>query len=162
MPHPQDGSSLSHSHRVQLTFEVIEPKIHFFKDPVQGRPFTLPRNYVLVDEPSGIPNYAISNVQDWYRTFDPVFIVTIFLNNQENFFSENDSYHTVTVIDQLRPDLISYRFYGTVDYFWIILLANDILDPFNMRQNTILRIPSTTTVLNKWLVKPVTRIRGTL
>lgn len=163
MPHPLDGTSQSHSHRVQIKFEVIEPKVHFFKDPIQGRPFTLPRNYTLVDEPSGIPNYAISNIQDWYLTPDPdVFVVTIFLNNEEIFFSEFDSYHTVTVIDQRRPDLMSYRFYGTVDYFWIILLANNILDPFNIEQNVILRIPSQATVLNKWLVKPVTRIRGTL
>lgn len=159
MPHPQERTP----HRVQIKFEVIEPTIHFFKDPIRGRPFTLPRNYVLVDEPSGIPSYAISKIQDWYLTPDPdVFVVTIFLGIEEFFFSEFDQYHTITTVDQLRPDLISYRFYGTVDYFWIILLANNVLDPFNIQQNTIFRIPAQSVVLNKWLVKPVSRIRGTL
>ncbi len=29
-----------------------------------------------------------------------------------------------------RPDLLSYEVYGTTDYWWVICLANDIIDPF--------------------------------
>jgi len=29
------------------------------------------------------------------------------------------------------PDLVSYKVYGTPDYWWVILLFNDIFDPFN-------------------------------
>jgi hypothetical protein len=29
-----------------------------------------------------------------------------------------------------RPDLLSYRLYGTVDYWWVLLVANNIVDPF--------------------------------
>ncbi len=29
-----------------------------------------------------------------------------------------------------RPEDVSYKFYGTVDYYWIVLLMNDIKDRF--------------------------------
>jgi len=29
-----------------------------------------------------------------------------------------------------RPDMLSYRIYGSVDYTWLILLMNDIIDPY--------------------------------
>ena len=29
-----------------------------------------------------------------------------------------------------RPDLISFDVYGTVDYWWLILVVNQITDPF--------------------------------
>ena len=30
-----------------------------------------------------------------------------------------------------RIEDVAYDFYGTCDYYWIIMLANDIIDPFN-------------------------------
>lgn len=30
-----------------------------------------------------------------------------------------------------RPETVSYKLYGTVDYAWILLLINDCVDPFN-------------------------------
>lgn len=30
-----------------------------------------------------------------------------------------------------RPDLISYRYFGVIDYWWIILKINNIDDPWN-------------------------------
>jgi len=29
-----------------------------------------------------------------------------------------------------RPDLLSYEVYGSVDYWWVICAANNIIDPF--------------------------------
>ena len=53
----------------------------------------------------------------------------------ETFIKEtlpNLSYK-VTVIPaglEGRPDLISYATYGSVNYWWLVCLANNIIDPF--------------------------------
>jgi len=54
----------------------------------------------------------------------------------------NVSYYRVTEVDLLRPDLISYKVYGTIDFWWIILLVNNIDNPFkDLVVGTILQIP---------------------
>lgn len=41
-----------------------------------------------------------------------------------------------------RPDLISNVFYGTPKYWWLLLLANDITDPFEgLNQGDQILIP---------------------
>jgi Base plate wedge protein 53 len=53
------------------------------------------------------------------------------------------SYYQITESDVMRPDLISYKIYGTVDYWWLILFVNDIQDPLNdIKSGTIIKIPS--------------------
>jgi len=52
-------------------------------------------------------------------------------------------YYRVSVIDLLRPDLISYKVYGTVDFWWIILLVNGIDNPLSdLKEGMILEIPN--------------------
>jgi len=41
-----------------------------------------------------------------------------------------------------RPDLISYRFYGTTNYWWIVMLYNNILSVEELIAGTVLEIPS--------------------
>lgn len=100
-----------------------------------------------------IPNYSMAVSMELYKTDDD-FIIPMFpdVDDHTLMVREDDEYHVVTVVDQYRPDLISYRYYDVVDYLWVILLANGILDPFRVEIGTILRIPSKTTVLNKWLL----------
>jgi len=53
------------------------------------------------------------------------------------------SYYRVVASDLLRPDLISYKVYGTVGFWWIILLVNDIDNPFtDLEEGMILEIPN--------------------
>ena len=33
--------------------------------------------------------------------------------------------------DEERPEHISYDVYGTTDYYWVILVANNIIDPYH-------------------------------
>ena len=40
------------------------------------------------------------------------------------------TYYPYNVQPNDRPDTISYDYYGSVSYTWIILLANDIVDPY--------------------------------
>jgi len=46
------------------------------------------------------------------------------------------SYYVIKEDDLLRPDLISYKAYGTVGFWWLILSINGIMDIFNSDVNT--------------------------
>jgi hypothetical protein len=68
-----------------------------------------------------------------------------FLNNNLNKFVMNypASYYRVSESDLMRPDMISYNNYKTVNYWWIICLVNDIYDPFNdFKVGQLITIPS--------------------
>jgi len=55
----------------------------------------------------------------------------------------SDQYYTLEAGDVGRPDLISYKFYGTPSFYWIILWINNIADPFEgMYPGMLLRIPT--------------------
>jgi hypothetical protein len=59
------------------------------------------------------------------------------------------SFYQVTGADLMRPDMISYKNYGTVNYWWIILFINGIADPFyDMHVGDILIIPSLVDLYN--------------
>lgn len=52
-------------------------------------------------------------------------------NSLQNFkVNYRPSYYRVSDGDTYRPDLISYKMYGTVKYWWIIMFINKIDDPF--------------------------------
>lgn len=52
-------------------------------------------------------------------------------------------YYRVDAIDLLRPDLISYKMYGTVSFWWIILIVNGLDNPFvDLVEGMILKIPN--------------------
>lgn len=53
------------------------------------------------------------------------------------------TYYRVLGIDTMRPDLISYRHYGTPHFWWIIMLINGIDNPLTgIVAGQILKIPS--------------------
>jgi hypothetical protein len=52
-------------------------------------------------------------------------------------------YYRVVDSDLLRPDIISYRSYSTVEYWWIICLINNIDSPLtDLYLGQILTIPN--------------------
>lgn len=56
---------------------------------------------------------------------------------------QTDSFYVVQGSDAGRPDLISYKFYGTPAFYWVILWINGIADPFEqLYPGMMLRIPS--------------------
>jgi hypothetical protein len=65
-------------------------------------------------------------------------------NSLSNFsLSYEPGYYRVKSIDLMRPDLISYKVYGTVQFWWIILLINNIENPFTgLVVGQILTIPN--------------------
>ena len=53
------------------------------------------------------------------------------------------SYYRVNGSDLMRPDIISYKMYGTVRFWWIIMLVNEIGCPLtDMEVGQILIIPN--------------------
>lgn len=61
--------------------------------------------------------------------------------------NSDDTYHVVKASDQNRLDIISYNYYGTSLLWWIIAEASGITDPFNIPVNTVLRVPSISSLL---------------
>jgi len=61
----------------------------------------------------------------------------------------------VTTVDHVieagqRLDVLAYKYYGDPDYWWVIALANRIIDPFSLTVGQLIRIPSNVLdVLNK-------------
>jgi serine protease inhibitor len=46
-------------------------------------------------------------------------------------FKRPRTFYTIKRQDVSRPELISYKVYGSINYWWIILKLNNIDDPFN-------------------------------
>ena len=48
--------------------------------------------------------------------------------------------HEITQNDDLP--YISYLFYDNPEYWWVVALANDIINPLSLNQGDVLKIPS--------------------
>lgn len=62
--------------------------------------------------------------------------------------TEADRFDIVPPGEEFRPDKTSFRAYGTVDFWWSIMEANNIKDIFNYKAGTNIRIPSFITVFS--------------
>lgn len=56
--------------------------------------------------------------------------------------STEDIYYKVDASTVDRLDIIANKVYNNSNYWWVIAIANDIIDPFNVEINTVLRIPA--------------------
>jgi len=56
--------------------------------------------------------------------------------------SPQDKFMVIPGPFQYRPDLISNRVYGTPDFWWKILEANDMSDIWQFKAGTNIRLPS--------------------
>jgi hypothetical protein len=54
---------------------------------------------------------------------------------------KKDKYYVITAGTEYRPDLVSQRAYGTVDFWWKIMEANEIKDVFDFKAGLNIRIP---------------------
>lgn len=63
--------------------------------------------------------------------------------------SSSDQYIVVTKDEENRLDKISLQHYSTPRYWWVIALANYIIDPFDVPVGTQLRIPPLLSLYNK-------------
>lgn len=51
--------------------------------------------------------------------------------------------YRVTYEDTMRPDLISYKVYGTVDFWWALCLVNKVNSPLvDLTEGMLLKVPN--------------------
>ena len=55
--------------------------------------------------------------------------------------SGDDTYVTITNETENRLDIVAYKVYGSPRYWWVIALANYIIDPFSIPAGSTLRVP---------------------
>ena len=58
-----------------------------------------------------------------------------------NKAKDNDLYMVIPAGMEYRPDLVSQKVYGIVDFWWKIMEANNIKDIFEFKTGTNLRLP---------------------
>jgi len=65
-------------------------------------------------------------------------------NNFSKFvMTYQPAYYRVEIQDVMRPDLISYKAYKSVQYWWVIMMVNNIQDVITgINVGTLLKIPS--------------------
>jgi len=69
---------------------------------------------------------------------------TTFKTYKKKSFPESatDKYMEITSGFEYRPDKISHLAYGTVDFWWMIMEANNISDVFEFKAGRNIRIPA--------------------
>jgi len=56
--------------------------------------------------------------------------------------SSGDRFTVIKSGTEYRPDLLSQQFYGTVEFWWKIMEANNIKDVFEFKSGTNIRLPA--------------------
>lgn len=85
-----------------------------------------------------MPVYTFNN-----ETFFGTFKIIKIPNNPK------DKYHQIKPGEEGRWDLMSFNEYQTVDYWWLICLANEIYNPMESPPaGTLIRLPASSTIFN--------------
>lgn len=108
----------------------------------------------LSDDPTikdiyNMPNYTTPRDYRFLSRYSPYRrivekdnnIVTETFNSTSIVENENDQFYTVDITTENRLDIISTNFYGNPTYWWILAMANNIIDPFDVPIGTLIRIP---------------------
>lgn len=68
--------------------------------------------------------------------------IPMFVSQYQNIpnYVDGEKTHVIRKSEVNRLDNIAYTYYGTPEFIWIIMAVNNILDPFNIKENTVLRI----------------------
>jgi len=75
-----------------------------------------------------------------YYTENKLLTFTIYKKNKTKL-DRRDKYYVITAGTEYRPDLVSQTAYGTVDFWWKIMEANEIKDIFDFKAGLNIRIP---------------------
>lgn len=94
-------------------------------------------------------NLELLNTKDFKERFD----LQKFVGFSENVYDYLDSYFieqvtklpvfgkTIVQIEENRPDLVSYRIYGTTQFWYILMLYNGMVSPFELVEGQELNYP---------------------
>ena len=105
-------------------------------------------NYLTSEYYNYVSRYAkIRRIQDNNEIFHETY------NNYKIPESSSDKYVTVNNATENRLDIISVRYYRSPIMWWVIALANNIIDPFTeIPAGTVLRIPAMTSIYESGIV----------
>lgn len=90
----------------------------------------------------------VSRYKDLWRILDDEGDLYQETYDSINIDVRNSSIHKVTQVDVNRLDLISYKYYNTPMYWWVIAEASGLYNPLLVPEGTILIIPSLQTIYN--------------
>lgn len=94
-------------------------------------------------------NLELLNIKDFKERFD----LQKFVGFTENVYDYLDSYFiekvvklpvygtTFVQIEENRPDLISYRIYGSTQFWYILMIYNGMISPFDLVEGQIINYP---------------------
>ena len=117
-------------------FTIHGTSVHYYMAEIRPR-------YYFVEYYSPYNYYELSRYKDLRRikTSDNVLIHET-MYDFDVVETDDDIYHTVTKTEEGRIDVISLIAYDNSRYWWIIAIANNIIDPLNdIVEGTVLRIP---------------------
>lgn len=86
--------------------------------------------------------YKNSTVVYYNTPYKKVLTFNTYKKQVSNIPTEDDTFTVVSPGMEYRPDLLSYQFYGTPDFWWKILEANNIKDIFDFKTGINIRLPS--------------------
>ena len=83
--------------------------------------------------------------------------MTLETQNKYSYSGVTYEYYTVTVDRENRLDLISYDYYNTISYAWLIAYVNGISDGYTVYEGRTLIIPTSITDLfgNNRILSPI-------
>lgn len=87
-----------------------------------------------------LSRYVNSNVV--YYTMGTRKVLTFNTYKKQNNLKDDKNDMYMINNHEYRPDLVSYDVYGTPDFWWKILEANNIKDIFDFKKGINIRIPS--------------------
>jgi len=90
---------------------------------------------------SALSRYANSTVVYYHIGNQKKITFTTYKKSVSNKAKEGDNYTVVPPGMAYRPDLVSQSIYGTTDFWWKIMEANNIKDIYDFKAGTNLRLP---------------------
>ena len=84
----------------------------------------------------------MSRYSKYRQILDNTDVYTETFNKSEIPKNDNDTFHVVQNNEENRLDIISNTYYKDASMYWVIALANNLVDPFILKSGSILRIPS--------------------
>lgn len=64
------------------------------------------------------------------------------INSTPVMETDSDIYHEVLNEEANRLDIIANTYYHDPGYWWVLAMANDLVDPFYVEAGSIIRIPN--------------------
>ena len=90
---------------------------------------------------SALSRYIPSKVVYYFAGNKRVLTFTTYRKLISHVAKEGDVYAVVPPGMEYRPDLVSKKYYGTPDFWWKVLEANNIKDIFDFKAGTNIRLP---------------------